>query len=625
MIIRVLCAALFAFVPAPSTPSASPSPSVTPTPRAIAHVYTSDRQSETLPNAARTTYVITRAQIERNGYRTIGEALSSIPGVQTAPYGAIGASVGFGVRGSASSDTLVLVDGLPAPGSFSSSVELGNLPTTGVDRIEVVEGGGSTLYGTGAIGGIINIITQRHARSGAVLRYGSFGDQELEIQTNHLQFSRVVAANDYALPDGSTEPNADYESTALHGGVTHRFGSISATLLGGIEGDRLGAPGPYTPGPAPNFSSTSREGDFNANLDLALTHRSLQALTTLQLGGTSQRISFECNATTDPFCFQPGLSLSSEGRLEMDLRNVVSGANEDLLYGIDLSRGVVRTDAGGAVAPGTPSIVTNALAQSAFYVQQSLDERWGRLYYGVRGERDGSFGGAYSPSVGTLVRLSRELNLKANVATAFRAPNAPELYFPGYGVPTLKPEHAKVADLSLVDSQILGGSELTWFTNHTDDFIYPDPQNNYELDQIDHASIQGLTFAVRTRPLRGFVSSLNLTDLYHAENLEQNLRLPNDPVLAANLRLDYNGPASNRLSRAGIDFTVRGAAGPVDPTQPLFYQAAPYTTVNAYASIRAGARTLLTLRGYNLGNERYAAEPGYPMPGRSFAVELQAR
>src|SRR5690242_13178896 len=137
MLLFSACALCAALALAPS-PSPSPSPSALPD---IAHVYTTDRSDETLKNATRTTYVITRDRIARYGYRTIGEALESLPAVNVLPYGPLGSSANYGIRGSNTAQVLVLVDGLPAPGSFDNSVELGNLPTTGVDRIEVVEGG----------------------------------------------------------------------------------------------------------------------------------------------------------------------------------------------------------------------------------------------------------------------------------------------------------------------------------------------------------------------------------------------------------------------------------------------------------------------------------------------------
>ena len=279
--------------------SPSPAPSATPPPD-IAHVYTSDRVDETANDAARTTYVVTREQIVRNGYRTIAQTLQHVPGVEISTLGAFGSSMSYGIRGSSSPQVLVLIDGLPAPGSFSNSVELGNLPTTGVDRVEVVEGGGSTLYGTGAIGGIINIITQRSSATGATLRYGSFDDKELTVQTDHVQFTRAVARNDFGLPGGSVRPDSDYATTALHLNGDRRIGAFEAALRAGIEADHLGAPGPTS-----FLSPTSREDDLNENANLTLTRKTAQARTTVQFGGTDQRIRFgvQCRLGRKLFVF----------------------------------------------------------------------------------------------------------------------------------------------------------------------------------------------------------------------------------------------------------------------------------------------------------------------------------
>jgi outer membrane receptor protein involved in Fe transport len=70
---------------------------------------------------------------------------------------------------------------------------------------------------------------------------------------------------------------------------------------------------------------------------------------------------------------------------------------------------------------------------------------------------------------------------------------------------------------------------------------------------------------------------------------------------------------------------MAGARGAVDETQPLFYQPAPYTSVNGYVRLRLSRDLLLAVRGYNLGNERYAAISGFPMPGRSLSVEITAK
>src|SRR5581483_4280633 len=220
---------------------ASPSPSPSPLPE-IAHVYTSDRTDETLNNAARTTYVVTRADIARYGYRTVGQALERLPGFEYSPYGPIGSSAQYGVRGNNSAQVLVLIDGLPAPGSFANSVELGTMPVTGVERIELVEGGGSTLYGTGAIGGIINVITDRKAAQGATVRAGSFSDSSYELRSANVQVSRIVAGNAFPLPDGSKRVDSDYQQSAIHGNIAGRIGSFDAVLRAELMSDRGGEP-----------------------------------------------------------------------------------------------------------------------------------------------------------------------------------------------------------------------------------------------------------------------------------------------------------------------------------------------------------------------------------------------
>ncbi|HET9097722.1 MAG TPA: TonB-dependent receptor [Candidatus Baltobacteraceae bacterium] len=603
-------------------PSPSPSPSALPD---IAHVYTTDRSEETLKNATRTTYVVTRDQINRYGYRTVGEALQSLPALDILPYGALGSSVNYGIRGSSTAQVLVLVDGLPAPGSFANSVELGNLPTTGVDRIEVVEGGGSTLYGSGAIGGIINVITQQSAPASATLAYGSFGERRLEIDTDHVQISRLLANNNFGIPGGTVQPDSDYASSAIHVDGSRRAGSFDLALRAGLEYDHLGAPGFF------GFQSpSSRQDDVNADADLTAVRKGPQYETTLQFGGTRQQITFACDAVNDPNCFAPAPSLGTDSRLDFSARNAVGGADEQLLYGIDLSRGTVRSDSGSGIS-------VDPLAQAAAYVQHKVSTNWGSLYYGMRGERDGALGGEFSPSAGVLVHLSNEAAFKANVATAFRAPNASELYFPGYGNPLLSPERAKVADLSITDAHVLGGVTLGWFTNRTKNLIVPTPVKagttcvtdpasfTYEPCNVDNAFIQGFTLDARTPRFKGFTSALNLTDLYRAQDVDAQTRLPNQPVLTANLRLDYTAGRSSVLASWGVWMHLAGARGAVDQTQPLFFQPVPYTTVNAYLRLRAGDKMLVSMRGYNLGNERYAAIGGFPTPGRSFAVEVSTK
>lgn len=626
--LRVLATATISFSPSPA-----PSPTQSALPQ-IAHVVTSDRSDETLRNSVRTTYVVTAADIARNGYRTVSDALENVPAVEIANYGTIGSQVDYGIRGSSSAQVLVLVNGQPAPGGLSDSVELGTFSTVGVARIEVVEGGGSTLYGTGAIGGIINVITDgSRVPATATLRYGTFDDAELHAQGAGFSFDRVVANNTYALPPstsfGSANPttrnNSDYEATTARYGLDRKLGTLDVAFRESLESDDLGAGGLF-----PYYSPTSRENDVNEDGTLTLSLHRAQSNASLTFDGTSQQIAFACDMTIDANCFESTPSLDTETRSGIALRNAVTGAHERLIYGIDLSRGSVRSD------DGNGDVTSYALAQSAAYAQETWIGARSEFYAGLRGERDGSLGGEFSPSLGARFDLSDALTLKANVASAFRAPNASELYFPGYGSVAqgfglLSPERAQVGDLTLSDDRFLGGASVGWFDNYTRDLIVATVVGEsggypiYAPQNVDHAHIEGFTVDAQTLPSHGISATLNATDLYLAENLDQQTRLPNDPVFTVNLGVIYRAGARAFLSEAGVIERAVGARGAVDPTQPLFAQPVAYSDSQAYVCLRVAPKMLLTLRGYNLGNERYAEVSGYPMPGRTFAVELTAK
>jgi vitamin B12 transporter len=353
-------------------------------------------------------------------------------------------------------------------------------------------------------------------------------------------------------------------------------------------------------------------------LYLSLAHKSAHATSTLDLGGANLQSTFTC-LTSDPACFNTADELLTDGRAQASLRNVVRSDRSMTLYGADFSRGSARID------DGVGDVIYRQYAQSALYAQQRwADVRNDTISLGLRGERDGGAGGAFSPSLGAVARFSSDVSLKANVGTAFRAPNVEDLYYPGFSNPHLVPERTGVGDVTIVDNALAGGTSLGWFFISGKNLIVLD--NTFTPQNIGDASIAGLSFVSKTRPLHGIVASLDITNLYRAQDLGTNTRIPNrGPVFAGRLALDYAGPLDAFVANAGISMRSEGPRSAVNTTKPLFDQAAAYSRLNAYIGLRAGRYALVTLRGINLGNERYAEIPGYPMPGRSFAVELSTK
>lgn len=622
---RALCAATVLCAAPLAASAQTPSPSPSPTPPEIGTVETSARAPETLQNVTKTVFVITKEQLRQHGYRTVADAVETVPGVNISTYGATGALSSAGIRGSSSDQVLVLIDGMPAGGTQTGTVDLNSISTSGVDRIEIVEGGGSTLYGAGSVGGIINIISHPLAGKPVVTaRAGSFGDRSLRIETKNVSIEQVAAANNYAYP-GGTRTNADSLMTSARFTFAHDVGSLEGELSGGISAHNVGDPDSV---PA-TFTTPARDRSVDRDVRLALTSRRPHATAVAEVGAVSQQLLYTCNLPSDPNCFSPLGGLTLDNRLQFSLRNTVSHASATTTYGIDLARGTARIDDGGGSSifgpgPIVAAITTAPYSQSALYAQHTwIAPDGSRIYAGVRGERDGAQGGVVAPSAGFLQHLGARLALRGNYATSFRAPNATELYFPGYGTPTLRPERAHVADLTLDDAAVLGGASLTWFGEWAHDLIVSDPATFAALN-VGVANLAGFTATVRTAPYHGLTNKVSVTDLYRALDLtpgssNQNGRLFGaGPVFAVSDELDYAGAEGSALDSAGVIIRNRGR-------QVAFGVSPAFTRVDAFARFRVGAGWLLSLRGYNLGNEAVQEQPGYPLPGRSFALELSTR
>ncbi len=137
---------------------------------------------------------------------------------------------------------------------------------------------------------------------------------------------------------------------------------------------------------------------------------------------------------------------------------------------------------------------------------------------------------------------------------------------------------------------------------------------------VQKAVIGGLTLDLRTRPLHGVTARINLTDVFRAQDLTAGeRRLPRRPVIVSNVELAYAGAPSALLASAGV--VAHSVGLNADP----FGSAQPFTRVDAYARLRIAPRALVSLRVYDIGGERYEESGGFPMPGRSFALELSTR
>ncbi|MFQ5635733.1 MAG: TonB-dependent receptor plug domain-containing protein, partial [Gammaproteobacteria bacterium] len=338
------------------------------------------------------TYVMTAEEIELRQYRFVLDALRGIPGVTISQNGGLGGFASARIRGAASAQTLVRIDGVVVndPTSPAGGFDFANLDTSDVETIEVYGGPQSTMYGSDAMGGVVNIVTRSVASASSLSGYaegGSYGTRRFQVESggrlnrfgyrvsaNHVKadgFSRADEA------DGNVENDA-YESLTLSGRLSADFSERLSLLLTGryldTESgiDNFGGPGGDALGLLSEMQQTSAGAALNAEgfggrLDQTLTLRYLETETaidafsfatqgeqsTVEYQGVYEFANdyrmlfgaeYEEQSVADPNGFAPKREIDSTGLFAM-----LQFAPID---GLDLTAGVRRDDyeTGGAAA-----------------------------------------------------------------------------------------------------------------------------------------------------------------------------------------------------------------------------------------------------------------------------------
>jgi len=440
--------------------------------RAEEIVVTGTRTPESSHRSTVRTDVVTRAEAESRGATHIGEALAGQLGVQVNPaaYGYLGGPSAIQIFGFDLNRVLVLEDGERIIGDVGGAVDLSSIPLTDVARIEVVPGPTSALYGTSAIGGVVNVISAPPASPGA------FGRGRLEGRSHRwllaqgtagYRASRVYAVADVsvsrrdglrraeALPD-LLVPNSERLLTGVRVGfaLTPR---IDLLVRARFIRDRLdGVESTVVPG----------LGRYVTDLPQTNERIALLAVEQIDLGARSSlRLSLG-----EQWAFAIGRRDRRDSPLDETRRRVASlssfeatlvralGAHtfvagvrlESERYAQTLER-TIATDAAGTLSTQTANeVLPITLGSAAAYAQLALEPvKALRLLAGVRGEVHKRFGGVAAPRLAVAYRPSPSWSLRAGIGRGFRAPSGKELGFTfdhsfyGYrvdGDPAIRPE-----------------------------------------------------------------------------------------------------------------------------------------------------------------------------------------
>ena len=614
--------------------------------------------------------VVTADDIAARQFETVADALRfTVPGLGVTATGGRGGQTALFTRGGESDFTLVMIDGVRVNG-FGGSFDFAHLPVGDIERIEVVRGPQSALYGSDAIGGVVQIITKQGgpARVGGVFEGGTFGTSRVSVNTAGsagsvawgAAFERLDTSgqNGETSQAGETVSNDDYtrRDVSLHGQWRGSRGTTVRSVFRYGTNER-GFPGPWGSNPGGTYAgidTLSRGTNDNRLVSVGVSQR---------IGArVDQGIEVSQTQTDSVFNGPFGESLSDASRLTVRARTDAT-----------LGDGIVATGGFDVQQEQAGSTFITDSSFSTIPVDRRMLGFFGELRFdptsrialtaGIRGDRitreglagDGfarpSFGDETEVAANPKVSLGWFLRpadatpdwtrLRVSAGTGIRPPDAFEIAFTDN--PALKSERTRSVDIAV--EQALAGArvlvEATAFFNRYDDLIVSVGQSfqnasQFRTDNLSNSQARGLELAATGRTPQGFEARATYTWL-HTEILAVDSTESEAPVgfsvgdallrrprHQGSVELSFTQPIFSVFTSIG----TRSATLDVDPSFGSFggvFDNPGYAVVNLGGSVRAWSGVEFTARVQNLLDRRYEEAFGFPTLGRSVMAGIRVR
>ncbi len=573
--------------------------------------------------------VITAADIAAKQDRTLPDVLKDVPGLNLVQSGGPGAQTSIFMRGTNSNHTKVLVDGIDVSNpSSNDTFDFGQFLTQDIARIEVLRGPQSGLYGSDAIGGVINIITKS-------------GQGPLQL-TASVEGGSFDTFNQSAGISGSAD-GFHYTATVAH----EHAGATPVTPLDLLAPGEVRNDDYYD-----NLTVSTKLGyDVTDNFDLGLAGRYTN--TTLRFTGddfstfpafpeaqqsASDTIQYYTRGTGHLVLFGGALdstlgvayssdrtngidfgfsSINAGDRVKIDWQNNVRfGDGELLVFGAEHARDEISL----------PISASQTINSGYVELQSGIGNFYNAM--SVRYDDNDHFGGKTTFHIAPAYLIPETgTKFKATFGTGFKAPTLTELFqsFPPFffANPNLKPETSTGYDVgveqSLLGDMLQGG--VTWYHNDIRNLITSDLSGTTYAN-IGKARTQGVEAFVAYQPLDTltFRADYTFTEAYDATTHLELLRRPKHKV-----SLDARWQPMTDLS---VDATLLYVGSFIDGNRDFSIprlHAPGYTTVNLAASYDLTDQFTLFGRVDNLFDENHQNPTGFLAPSRGVFAGVKAR
>jgi vitamin B12 transporter len=585
-------------------------------------------------------------EIQQAGQTTLVELLQRQKGVTISSYGTGGSNASVFLRGTTNNQTLVLIDGVRVDDAYNGGANWSAIPLTIVDHIEIIFGPQSSLYGSDAIGGVIQIFTKQGdgpAKVGASIGYGTYGtsisEASIHGSTTGEQKIRYSLAASQTLSMGfnTIAPNNKDGYTA-----NGRTGYVQDSITGRLsqewgKGQELGLQflnsrlNNQVPGMDPQeyfyqqiqnqISQLGTYSLYSKNQVLENWRSLLQAS-----AQTSNALNHAPNTPNNP-AYDSTLN---------QRQNTYTWQN-DIAIGTDilqvLAERKTQKVSSNQLDYGTYDINNYPTPLSFLGFSQTRNTNSGAIAYQLKRDanlanfsiRNDSISGYGPQTTGSAAYgyfFTKEWRANINYGTGFRAPTFNDLYYPGYGNPAILPEKSKNTEVGLHYEKAQLESHLVIFSNSISNLIQASSSlscpigtgafgcaSNVSSAKITGASLSGLAQ----------LSSLNLKASYTQQNPVNegsNSTLVKQAKQYGNIAGEYI--YSKVTTGVGATFSGRRNDYLGDATGM-----GAYTLYNLYANYELEKDLSLFVRWNNVFNKNYQLSYGYNTPGSNAFVGLR--
>ncbi|CAM5213571.1 Vitamin B12 transporter OS=Castellaniella defragrans OX=75697 GN=HNR28_001469 PE=3 SV=1 [Castellaniella defragrans] len=590
-------------------------------------IVTASRSSEPLADAVGDVTVINARQLQSAQGESIAQIIGQAPGVQFITNGGPQTATGLFVRGTGSNQTLVLIDGLRVNDSTSGLAALPAIDPATIERIEILRGAASSLYGSDAIGGVINIITKKGEQERPLSAWANIGAGSEGTAKSSLGLSGASQGWDYSL-SASAERSSGFNATrrTLADG---RPNGVYAPDRDGYQGAAFSGTLGYRWAPGHHLGLTAYDGYKRGDYDAGEFVPDAYAYYREQMASLTSS-----DDITDWWHSDLRVGFTKNGYDDRGFQNVLNSLNRTYSWtqtftpvsGQHLSLLLERQE-------------ERIQSSTTRYTQDARDDNAAALIYkgafgrlhtqaSLRNNHYTGYGNETTGSLGADLDLTDTWQVGLAGNTGFRIPTFNNLYWPyeDFGLygsfsgnPDLRPEKSRNVEAHLRYQTSQANLSLTVYQNRIDDLIVAsvcDASFNCAPQNISRATIRGATLAGSYR--MGNTTFHGSADFMDPRN--DNPAPGQDSQLPQRARQVFHLGVAQRIEalKIGADYQYTGER--VDASTQA--RLGGYSLVNLTAAYDFTKSLGVQVRWNNVFDKDYVLVDGYNTPGSNVFVNL---